>query len=182
MDEIRNNPLYNTLPCITKDKNWYLHASYDNLEIRVKFAEFLQKLDGFEFYCAIGRKRLDNENVFYQILLSARRKNSQHKLKTAIENAIVSDNSQREIPLDIKFNCEIVRSEETPEICIVDYMLWSIQRYLLKGEMRFYKALESKYKLIIDLYKDNDENPQYYDSLNKLDLEKVEEFKTDGYI
>jgi hypothetical protein len=120
MDELRNDPLYNSLPCISDPKGWYLHASYDNLEVRVKFAEFLRDLEGFEFYCVIGRKRLDifhkkhnrneiefyfdlvthlikdrldNEATFYQVLLSARNKNTQHKLIEAIENALQSDNA-----------------------------------------------------------------------------------------
>ena len=98
------------------------------------------------------------------------RKNTQHKLKDAIEKAIQSDNAAREKPLDIKYNCEIVQSKETPELCIVDYLLWSIQRYLLLGDNRFYKALETKYDLIIDLYGGDNESPQYYDQTNKLDL------------
>ena len=209
MDDVKNDPLYNTLPCIADSKNWYLHASYDNLEIRVKFAEFLRKMEGFKFYCVLGRKklnifhskhhrnesefyfdlimnlikgRLENENIFYQILLSARKKNTQHKLKEAIEKAIQSDNAAREKPLDIKYNCEIVQSKETPELCIVDYLLWSIQRYLLLGDNRFYKALETKYDLIIDLYGGDNESPKYYDHTNKLDLIEAKGFRTDDYV
>ncbi len=155
MDELRNDPLYNSLPCISDPKGWYLHASYDNLEVRVKFAEFLRTLNGFEFYCAIGRKRLDifhirhhgnetefyfdlithlikdrldNEDTFYQVLLSARNRNTQHKLIGAVENALKSDNAKRENPLKIKYNCEIVLSKETPELSIVDYLLWALHR------------------------------------------------------
>ena len=78
MDEIKIDPLYNTLPCVTNKKGWYLHASYDNLEIQVKFIDFLRKLEGFKFYFVIGRKRLDlfhkkhnkNETEFYFDLVS----------------------------------------------------------------------------------------------------------------
>ena len=208
MMELKNDPLYNSLPCISESKDWYLHASYDNLEVRVRFADFLRKLRGFTFYCVIGRKRLDifhkkhnrnesefyfdlithlikgkldDENTFYQIQLSTRHKNTQHKLKEAIEKAITSDNAQRESPLKIKYNCEIVLSKETPELCIVDYLLWSIQRYLLKGDRRFYTALEKKYNLIIDLYGEAGEGSKYYDVENKLNLREIEEFRTDGY-
>jgi hypothetical protein len=208
MDEVKNNPLYNMLPCIADSKDWYLHASYDNLEIRVKFAELLQKMDGFEFYCVIGRKNLDifltkhnrsesefyfdlithlikgrlvDENIFYQILLSARKKNTQHKLKESIQRAIQSDNAARDTPFDIKYNCEIVLSKETPELCIADYLLWSIQRYLLLGDKRFYKALEAKYNLIIDLYGSGPESPDFYDSANPLDLSKLKGVRADGY-
>lgn len=209
MDELKLDPLYNSLPCINNPKGWYLHASYDNNEIQVKFADFLRKLKGFEFCCIIGRKRLDvfhkkhnrnetefyfdlvthlikgrldKEETFYQILLSARNKNTQHKLKEAIENALRSDNAKREAPLQIQYNCEIVQSKETPELSIVDYLLWALQRYILRGDKRFYKALESKYNLIIDLYNADGEISSYYDAYNRFDIEKAEEFRCDGYL
>jgi hypothetical protein len=181
MDDVKNDPLYNTLPCLADSKNWYLHASYDNLEIRVKFAEFLRKMEGFKFYCVIGRKKLNIFHSKHHRSESARKKNTQHKLKEAIERAIQSDNAAREKPLDIKYNCEIVQSKETPELCIVDYLLWSIQRYLLLGDNRFYKALETKYDLTIDLYGGDNESPRYYDHTNKLDLIEAKGFRTDGY-
>jgi hypothetical protein len=209
IEEIKNDPLYNSLPCVIAPKGWYLHASYDNLEIRTKFVEFLRKLKGFEFYCVIGRKRLDvfhnrhnrsetefyfdlithliesrldKEDTSYQVLLSARNKNTQHKLVEAIDNALKSDNIRRESPLKIKYNCEIVLSQETPELSIADYLLWAIQRYILQGDKRFYKALEEKYNLIIDLYDAGNENYKYYDPDNRFDIEKAGKFRTDGYI
>ena len=209
MDELRNDPLYNSLPCITNEKGWYLHASYDNVEVQVKFAEFLRKLEGFEFYCIIGRKRLDifhkkhnrsetefyfdlvyhliqdqldSEDCFYQVLLAARNKNTQYKLKEAIESALQIDNSKRETPLKIQYNCEIVLSRDTPELSIVDYLLWALQRYIIKGDKRFYKALEAKYNLIIDLYDQDGRKIKYYTLENRFDIKKAGEFRADGYI
>lgn len=208
MDELKNDPLYDTLPCINNSNGWYLHASYDNKEVQVKFADFLRKLNGFEFYCIIGRKRLDVfhkkhngnetefyfdlvthliknrldcEDIFYQILLSARNKNTQYKLKEAIDKAIQSDNASRETPLQIKYNCEIVLSKNTPELSIVDYLLWALQRYLIQGERRFFKALQAKYNLIIDLYNSVGENSKWYSVDNLFEIEIIEEFKTEGY-
>lgn len=213
MDELKKDPLYKSLPCINNPKGWYLHASYDNLEVQVKFVAFLRQLEGFKFYCVIGRKRLDvfhkkhnrnetefyfdlvyhlmkdrlnKEDYFYQVFLSARSKSNQHKLKNAIDSAIKRDNTIRKNPLNIKYNSEIVLSKETPELSIVDYMLWALQRYILKGESRFYKALEEKYNLIIDLY-DFDKyktkgKSNYYHSRNRFTKEDAGEFKNDGYI
>lgn len=205
MEELRIDPLYNSLPCINDPKGWYLHASYDNVEVQIKFAEFLRKLDGFKFYCIIGRKRLDifhkkhnkNETEFYfdliyhltkdrlvseehfhQVLLSARHKSTQNKLKESIEKALLSDNEKRIAPLKISYNCEIVLSKETPELSIVDYLLWGLQRSILRNENRFYKALIEKYTLIIDLY----DNEKHYTVDNQFDPGKAAEFKTDGYI
>lgn len=213
MDELKNDTLYNSLPCITDSKGWYLHASYDNIEVQVKFVDFLRRLEGFKFYCVIGRKRLDlfhkkhnrnetefyfdivyhllkdrmnDENSFYQVFLSARNKNTQHKLKEAIDNAINRDNTRRKLPKQIQYNSEIVLSKETPELSIVDYLLWALQRYILKGEGRFYKTLEEKYNLIIDLY-DFDKykakgQSNYYHEKNRFEMDKAASFRTDGYV
>ncbi len=213
IDELKNDPLYNTLPCITNPKGWYLHASYDNLEVQIKFIDFLRKLDGFKFYCVIGRKRLDvfhkkhnknetefyfdlvyhllkdrlnKEDTFYQVFLSARNKNTQHKLKQSIDNALKRDNKKRLNPLEISYNSEVVQSKDTPELSIVDYMLWVLQRYILKKDKRFYNVLESKFNLIIDLY-DFDKykakgKSNYYTEKNRFVLENAEVFRTDGYV
>jgi len=213
MDGIKSDPLYNTLPCITNPKGWYLHASYDNIEVQVKFIDFLRNLEGFKFYCVIGRKRLDvfhkkhngNEQEFYfdliyhllkdrlndgasfyQIYLSSRKKSSQKKLQQAIENAIARDNKRRKEPISVKYNSEIVRSCETPELSITDYLLWILQRYILSGNERFYKVVEEKYNLIIDLY--DFENfrltgkSNYYHSKNRFQLSRAGLFRDDGYI
>jgi hypothetical protein len=110
------------------------------------------------------------------------KKSAQHKLKEAIENALQSDNFNRDAPLKIKYNCEIVLSKETPELSIADYLLWALQRYLLRGDGRFFKALEAKYNLIIDLYDADGGKSKYYDTINKFDIEKAGEFKWDGYV
>ena len=205
MEDLKSDPLYSSLPCIRNPKGWYLHASYDNIEVQVKFAEFLRKLEGFKFYCIIGRKKLDifhkkhnmNETEFYfdliyhltqnrlvseehfhQVLLSARHKSTQNKLKESIEKALFSDNEKRIAPLKIAYNCEIVLSKETPELSIVDYLLWALQRNILKNESRFYDALIEKYTLIIDLY----DNEQHYYESKIFDPKKATEFRTDGYI
>ncbi|SMC55198.1 hypothetical protein [Pedobacter africanus] len=112
------------------------------------------------------------------ILLSARHKSSQHKLKESIEKALHSDNEKRAAPLKIAYNCEIVLSKETPELSIVDYLLWALQRNILRGESRFYKALIDKYTLIIDLY----DNEQHYTVDRLFDPGKSSELRTDGYI
>jgi hypothetical protein len=79
-----------------------------------------------------------------------------------------------------------VQSRLTPELSIVDYMLWALQRYIIKGEKRFYSALEEKYNLIIDLYDFDGYNEKsgsnYYHRRNRFTMESAGEFKTDGYV
>lgn len=213
MDELKADPLYNTLPCITNPDGWYLHASYDNNEVQVRFCDFIRKLNDFKFYCIIGRKKLDlfqrkhnrnetefyfdlvyhlikdrlnEENTEYQIYLSARNRSSQSALNQAVLKAIDRDNSKRKKPISIKYRCDIVLSKLTPELSIADYLLWALQRYILKGEQRFYKALENKYNLIIDLYDVEKYRAKgqsnYYHVRNRFALDKAAPFRDDGYI
>jgi hypothetical protein len=140
----------------------------------------------FDIVYHLLKDHLNAEDTFYQVFLSARNKNTQHKLKAAIDNAIDRDNARRKSPIKVQYNSEIVLSKETPELSIVDYMLWALQRYILKGEGRFYKALVEKYNLIIDLY-DFDKYKakgmsNYYHAKKRFEREKASEFKTDGYV
>jgi hypothetical protein len=64
---------------------------------------------------------------------------------------------------------------------VVDYLLWAVQRYITKGEGRFFKALLDKYALIIDLYdtenyKKLGGNGNYYTASHPFDLEKASKF------
>ena len=37
----------------------------------------------------------------------------------------------------IKYNLEIVPSKDMPELSIIDYLMWAVQRSLLQGESRY---------------------------------------------
>lgn len=212
-NDIKLDNLYNTLKCVTNPKGWYFHARNDQLEIRTKFVELIRTFDQIKSFVVIGRKRLDvfqkkhnksesefyfdmvyhllkdrltDEKVFYQILLSSRSGSSTEKLKNAIEKAIAKDNLKRENPLQISFDCRTVPNDITPELSIVDYLLWALQRYILTGDNRFYNALIDKFDLIIDLYdfeKINKNESHYYQKgENIFEIEKASAFERDGYI
>ena len=211
MDDLKADPLYSSIYTLTKP-DWYLHACNDHPEIRAKFFEFLRNLDGYKSYIVIGRKRLStfqtkhnsngkefyfdlvyhllkdrlkDESVVYQIFLSAREKSTQEFLESAIAKAIERDNKKRTKPLNIQYKFDIVRSQDTYELSIIDYLLWGLHRYIIKDEARFYNALLPKYNLIIDLYdiekyKSGASN-NYYHKDNKFDKTKASEFRNDGY-
>lgn len=213
MNNLKTDPLYCTIYSVTQP-NWYLHACKDHPEVRAKFFEFLRNLDGFKSYIVIGRKRLstfknkhnNNEREFYfdlvyhllkdrlndegelyQIFLSARQKSTQQFLGEAIEKAVERDNQRRKEPKDIQYKFDIVRSQDTPELSIIDYLLWALHRYIIKGEDRFFNALQPKFNLIIDVY-DFDKfgkgngNSNYYHRGNAFSTEKASEFRADGYV
>lgn len=131
------------------------------------------------------KDRLNHENEFYQILLSARQKSTQKYLGEAIAKAVEKDNEKRKVAKTIQYNFEIVRSQDTPELSIIDYLLWALHRYIINGEERFFKALQPKFNLIIDLYDfENHEKDisNYYDERNLFSKEKLSIFRTDGYV
>jgi len=62
---------------------------------------------------------------------------------------------------------------------IIDYLLWAVQRYIIKKEERFLKALIDKYEQIIDLY-DFDKikkKRNYYVKQYPFDLNKASDFE-----
>jgi hypothetical protein len=73
-------------------------------------------------------------------------------------------------------------SSEFPEMSITDYLLWGLQRYVLRKEERFFKALQEKYRLIIDLYDTKNYRRSgaslgnYYSAKNPFDLSKASPF------
>jgi hypothetical protein len=54
----------------------------------------------------------------------------------------------------IKYNLEIVPSKDMPELSIIDYLMWAVQRKLLQGESRYFDALRSKYETVLNLYEE----------------------------
>ncbi len=204
---IENDPLFSPLHSIKP--GWYLHAIEDHPDIRTKFVEFIRTLEGFRCFIVIGRKdvlrfsrkhnnspkefyydllyhllkdRLRNEEEYYRLFLAKRQKTKMDEFEEAVVKAIKRDNDRRKEPVTIHYKCDIVLSSEYPEMSIVDYLLWAIQRYIRTKEDRFYKALINKYNLVIDLYdKANYSAPgghrtNYYSKDNPFDLSKATEF------
>jgi hypothetical protein len=63
---------------------------------------------------------------------------------------VASLNSEQKI----KYTLEIVPSSEMPELSIIDYLMWAVQRNLLKGESRYFDALKDKYVSVVNLYEE----------------------------
>ncbi len=206
--EIENDPLYNKLHSVKP--GWYIHAIEDHPDIRTKVVTTIRNLDGFRTFIVIGRKalyrferthksnptefyhdllyhllkdRLNSEEEFYQIYLAQRQKTRMENFEDATKRAIERDNKRRKNPRAIQYHHDIVASSEYPEMSIIDYLLWSLQRYIRFNESRFYDALIDKYNLIIDLYdtknysKAGSTTTNYYTKENPFCLEKASPFE-----
>jgi hypothetical protein len=182
---------------------WYLHAKADHPIVRNQFFDFLSK-KSFRGYFIIGRKDLGifenkykcDEKIFYfdliknllkdrfidfmeyKIYLSRRSGNSLESFSEAIDASIEKYNKSTKKE-DIKpiYSCSIVASKNTPEMSVVDYQLWALQRYILKGERIYFDKLKSRYCFIYDIYGGKKKGQsRFYNHGNPFDLDKSECF------
>jgi len=169
-EEIVNDPLYKGIYSID-NKSHYFHARVDHPEIRAAFFQFLKRRTDFICYFVITYKNPDlfitnfnksatkfyfncvkkllelscfNKSKKHHFYLSQRNKTTNERFAEVIKDALVLEMSEDQLD----YQAEIVKSSEYPELCVIDYVLWALQRYLLKGEKRFLNALEGKINLI----------------------------------
>ena len=198
------DPLYNSIYSVSQP-GWFLHARADHPEVRSRFFDFLRHLPGFGISVVIGRKKPavfaqkhnNNPAEFYydlvhhllrgrlapspgrphHIYLAQRGKDNIDRFQRAVGQAFSHDAAilmgKGEMPV-----CQTLLSSNCPELSVVDYCLWALQRYLLQGEIRFFAALEAKFELIIDLYDDSPiAGSKVYTSANPLRTEKCSAFE-----
>ena len=202
---IQSDPLYNAAILRANNATWLPHARSDHPSIQTKIVEQLRNVDGYKGIVIIGRKSLNRfqtkhnrkpaEFYFdlvshllknhlardvdgYEIFLAQRQQNSMEAFTTAINKAIELSNKRRSSPIQISTRLHIVKSSEYPEMSVVDYMLWALQRYILKNEDRFFLAMEKKYSLIIDHYDTQNYKGgnNYYSQKNPFRLDKASPF------
>lgn len=179
MESIKSDVLYNSIPSVNTKKNWYVHARGDHPEIRIKFFELLRQLPDYKSHIVIARKDLsifnrkhnNNPSEFYfdvlhhllenkmidsqthyRLFLSQRGSNSMNRFNEAVTKTLKSDAIKLGSSQEINYSLEIVSSEDMPELSIIDYLMWAVQRKLLKGEGRYFETLKEKYGTILELY------------------------------
>ena len=152
------------------------------LKIRAKFFELLRNLQGYKAHIVIAKKnlnifnrkhnnnptefyfdvlhhllngRLKDTSRHYNLYLSQRGNNSLNHFEKAVTKTLEADKADTNGA--IQYNLEIVQSKEMPELSIIDYLMWAVQRDLLLGESRYFEALKSKYETVLNLYHVEDE-------------------------
>lgn len=158
----------------------------------------LRRLKGFRFHAVIGRKipeiftRKHNgsatefyfdlihkllalhpltEDTTYHLFLSQRHSNTEQRFTHAFEKVLSAESKGGKIP----YKCTVVRSRDFPELSVVDYLLWALQRYILKDEKRYFAAMEHHYEQILDIY-ENDGQGRLYTLEDRFELEKASPF------
>ena len=195
---VLNDPLFNSIYSVSKP-GWYLHARADHSDINLKTTEFLRQLDGIKFSAVIGRKNPEifinkhNGNALefyfdlihklleldhlqadtnYHLFLSHRQNNTEKRFTEVFKEVVKAKSMKSE---EIRFSCSIVQSCDFPEMSVVDYFLWALQRYILKGERRYFAALEKHCEQILDVY-ENGGVGKLYGANDSFTLEKASPF------
>jgi hypothetical protein len=95
--------------------------------------------------------RLTSGSEFYNLYLSQRGNNSLQHFEKAVTKALEAEN------LEVNYNLEVVPAKEMPELNIIDYLIWAVQRKLQKNEPRYFNALKEKFATLVNLYEDDTE-------------------------
>lgn len=167
---IITDPYFRGIPSFEK-ANHYFHAKDDHPEVRAAFFQFLRTIDDFKCYFVIVcknpqqfiyqfeksstrfyfnnvRQLIDlpkfNPTDKHHFYLSRRNQTTSERFNQVLEEALCQEMNEE----SLFYKAEIVKNAEYPELWITDYMLWAVQRSIIKGEKRFLDALSSKVVLL----------------------------------
>lgn len=198
--EILEDPYFSGIPSMHKTKVAF-HAKDDCPEVRQAVFRKLKELE-FKAQFIVARKiervfrktfysnpakfydhliirlfqnvlhRFENNKIYFAKRGS---KTRQKPLENAINNAIVSFEQKWRADFSGKIIYNISAQTLTGEPClqIVDYMNWAVYRAFVKQEMRFFKVVEDKVSLLVDLYDQENYPNNWYSRKNPFDCNKI---------
>jgi len=137
-----------------------------------------QKMKDKQIYSDLVR-RLFDKNIhkanYYNIYFANRGKTfTNHSLKEAMFNTREKFCNKYGIAVNSHFKVFCVESSNYYGLQIIDYCLWALQRMYEKGEDAYFKIIQDKFKLIIDV---DDKRRKgygvYYTTKNKISLQSI---------
>jgi len=204
LEDLRKNlasdPLFATIPSFQKSTSLSFHAKNDSPEVRAEVFKLLRELP-IQGQFIFARKRLSTfrnafsskEGRFYDHLVTRLFKRSLH---LAVDNRIYFEkrgSRSRQKPLTDAVNravaefqtayrsvgvtnFSILSQTAVGEPCLqaADYFLWAVQRLFVRGEERFFLAIEDQVEFVWDLY-DTERYPKniYNRKTNPLRANKI---------
>lgn len=196
--EVVADPYFQDFPSIRKTAMAF-HAKDDVPEIRYRLFKLIAALD-FRAQCVVARKieRVfrnsfhANENAFYDHLVTHLFQNALHRYEHNWIYFAKRGSRNRQVPLVAAIHLGIEQFEQRwsakvtttfsvqaqtpagePCLSVIDYINWAVYRAFTRGEMRYYRVIEDKVSLLVDLY-DAAKYPQnWYSRKNPFDINKV---------
>lgn len=175
--EIVNDPYFEGVPSLTKTSVAF-HAKDDLPEIRYRVYQLLATLD-FKAQFIVARKIEPvfrnsfqaKESAFYDHLVAQLFKNALHRyqdnriyfakrgsrsrqapLQQAIQRGVQEFENTWKTKVTTRISVQAQVPSDEPCLSVTDYMNWAVHRAFTRGEMRYYRVVESKVSLLVDLY------------------------------
>ena len=197
-NEVVNDPYFQGFPSIQRTAIAF-HATDDLPEIRYRFYKLIAELDiKAQFVVARKIERVFRNNFhareteFYDHLVSILFQNVLHKhtqnhiyfakrgsreRQAPLSNAIQRGMAHFEEKWGKPVSSQVIIQAQTPHgepcLSVVDYMNWAVYRAFTKGDMRFYRAIENKVSLLVDLYDTTQHPKNWYNKRNPFDIKKI---------
>jgi hypothetical protein len=197
-NELVNDPYFKDFPSIKRTKTAF-HAKDDLPEIRYAFYKLIASFD-FQAQFIVARKieRVfrnsfhTKENGFYDHLITslfdgklhshennlvyfAKRgsRNRQEPIVAAIHKSIQLFEGKWNKTINTHYSVQVQTPAGEPCLSITDYMNWAVYRAFTGGEMRYYRTIEDKVSLLVDLYDTNHYPHNWYNRKNPFDINKI---------
>jgi len=196
--EIVQDTYFHGVPSIQKTAVAF-HAKDDMPEVRYRFFRLLATMD-FRAHLIVARKieRVfrgsfkARETAFYDHLVSLLFQDVLHRYQLNTIYFAKRGSRDRQLPLsqaiqrgiqrfEGKWDCEVTTKFEVqaqtpsgePCLSIVDYVCWAVYRAFTRGEIRYYKTIEDKVSLLVDLYDTDNYPDNWYNRRNPFDATKI---------
>jgi hypothetical protein len=197
-NELVHDPYFQDFPSIVKTARAF-HAKDDVPEIRYRVFKLLASLD-FKAQFVVARKiervfrnRFHaREQAFYDELVSKLFENLLHRYERNVIHFAKRGSRDRQLPLsraiargierfEQKWNTKVASvvsvQAQTPQgepcLSVADYMNWAVYRAFTRGEMRYYRTVEKRVSLLVDLYDTANYPNSYYHRRNPFDVKKI---------
>src|SRR5574341_808912 len=196
---VTRDPLLSDVPSVKGRTAIAFHAKDDIPEVRYQFYNLIAGLD-FKTQFIVARKieRVfrgsfsANENQFYDHLIECLFQNVLHRftdnqiyfakrgsrsrqvpLELAIQRSIKRFETKHKITVKSQFKVQPQTPSGEPCLSIIDYMNWAVMRAYTKQEMRYYRFVESKVDLLVDLYDRTKYPNNWYSHRDPFDIQKA---------
>ncbi len=196
--ELVNDPYFQDVPSIKKTAVAF-HATDDTPEIRYRVFRLLAGLN-FQAQFIVGRK-IDSifrnrfqtsESAFYDDLVAklferslhthrdnriyiAKRgsRDRQQPLTEAIRNGIANFEARWGVEVSTTWTLQVQSPAGEPCLSVVDYLSWAVYRAFTRGDMRYFRTVEAKVSLLVDLYDTARYPKNWYNRKNRFDAKKI---------
>lgn len=196
--EVVSDPYFQNVPSLRKTAVAF-HAKDDLPEVRYLFFKLIASSD-FRAQFIVARKieRVfrssfqAKEAAFYDHLVPHLFQNVSHRyqqnrvyfakrgsrerqapLSAAIRRGIERFERKWETSVTTTFDVQAQIPTGEPCLSVIDYMNWAVYRAFTKREMRYYKTVEEKVSLLVDLYDVGNYPDNWYSRRNPFDIRKA---------